>query len=90
MDKKDVKYQCSVNFGYTREKLWVKSAEYSGNSVVLNLSPEPCSISAELCNAASPLLMCATKRPFKKISVMYSQITDIDFSARSEEVTVDE
>lgn len=90
MDKKDVKYQCSVKFGYTRQNLWVKSAEYSGNSVVLNLSPVPCSISAELCHAASPLLMCATKRPLKKITVMYSQIPDIEFSSSSEEVSGDE
>lgn len=88
-------YSCSVRLGPRlgpNTLLWVKSAEFVGDSIVIDFSPDRCFISEDLACAASKILSVASKRPQKWIQVVTCSSFDfLDAAATpSEEVSGNE
>ena len=72
-------YECWFQLGRSSNRnpmLWVQSAEFLGNSLVVNFSDEKCLISEELAKAVASLLQVADRGDHKKIVVSYGCVDD--------------
>lgn len=61
-------YECNVQLGSRSNRLsyWVKGVRWSGDSIVVDLSPDQCFIPGKLSRSITPLLECAVGLPSKR------------------------
>lgn len=71
-------YECYFVLGDFRlnNRLWVRSARFAGDSLVVDFSSERCLISEDLANAVAPILYVADKGSYRSIRVCYGVVDD--------------
>lgn len=63
--------------GRTSRTLWIKSAIWNGNSIVIDFDNEPCALNSDLASGCCRVAVCALGRPTPYVCTGLTEIVEV-------------